>query len=168
VRILAAENAISWETEVMKALLSPVKALGVPILGTITDAQESELRAVEHLWLHVPHQVCQFHLLREASRPGFEADRKVKTAPRKHLGRKVREVHKQLKQDELRAEGSEAEQLKILDDYALGIQTALNRDGTLPFEYPAAQAGEDLDEIAASQAHLEKKGQRTVQSSPSA
>jgi hypothetical protein len=34
----------------MKALLAPVVALEVPVLGTITDAQESELQAVEQLW----------------------------------------------------------------------------------------------------------------------
>jgi hypothetical protein len=125
-RVLVAENVQSSETEVMKALLNPVTKLGVKVLGTITDAQESELRAVEQLWPDMPHQVCQFHILREASRPGFEADRKVKTALRKRLGEKVRVVRKQLKSDLVAAEGAEAEQLQVLDDYALGIQTALN------------------------------------------
>jgi hypothetical protein len=159
-RMLAAENVLSSETEVMKALLAPVAALGVKVLGTITDAQESELRAVEQLWPDVPHQVCQFHILREASRPSFEVDRKLKTTMRKRLGPKVREVRKQLKGDLLPADPEAAEQLSTLDEYALGIQTALNRDGTLPFEYPAVQAGEDLDAVAASLARLEKKGQQ--------
>jgi hypothetical protein len=75
-RVLAAENVTSSETAVMKALLAPVVALGVPVVGTITDAQESELQAVEQLWPEVPHQVCQFHVLREASRPAYEQDRK--------------------------------------------------------------------------------------------
>src|SRR5437667_9788276 len=69
-RVLAAENVDSSETAVMKALLAPVVALGVErkvkVLGTITDAQESELKAVEELWPQVPHQVCQFHALRDA------------------------------------------------------------------------------------------------------
>jgi hypothetical protein len=60
-RVLAAEQVTSSETAVMKALLSPVAALDVPVLGTITDAQESELQAVEQVWPEVPHQVCQFH-----------------------------------------------------------------------------------------------------------
>jgi hypothetical protein len=157
-RVLVAENVQSSETEATRALLTPVTKLGVKVLGTITDAQESELRAVEQLWPDVPHQVCQFHILREASRPAFEADRKVKTALRKRLGEKVRVVRKQLKSDLVAAEGAEAEQLQVLDDYALGIQTALNRDGTLPFEYPGVQAGEDLDEVAESLWRLEKKG----------
>lgn len=159
-RVLAAENVTSSETAVMKALLAPVVALGVTVLGTITDAQESELQAVEELWPNVPHQVCQFHVLREASRPAFEADRKIKTAMRKQMQPKVRELRKQLQRAIPQAPPAEAEQLSVLDDYALGVLTALNRDGTLPFEYPAVRASEDLDEVEASLEHLEKKGER--------
>jgi len=82
----------------------------------------------------------------------------VKTALRKRVGEKIRVVRKQLKGDLVAAEGAEAEQLQVLDDYALGLQTALNRDGVLPFEYPGVQAGEDLDEVAESLSRLEKKG----------
>src|SRR5437764_8764141 len=100
-RVLAAENVTSSETAVMKALLAPVVALEVErkvkVLGTITDAQESELKAVEELWPEVPHQVCQFHALRDAAQGAFEADKKVKTAIRKTLQPKVRAVRKQLK-----------------------------------------------------------------------
>ena len=42
-RVLAAEQVNSSETEAMKALLAPVVALGLKELGTISDAQESEL-----------------------------------------------------------------------------------------------------------------------------
>ena len=70
-RVLAAEQVTSSETAVMKALLTPVAALDLPVLGTITDAQESELQAVEQLWPEVPHQVCQFHALRDASQPAI-------------------------------------------------------------------------------------------------
>jgi hypothetical protein len=91
-RVLAAENVTSSETAVMKALLAPVVALGVNVIGTITDAQESELLAVEELWPDVPHQVCQFHVLRDASKTAFEVDKALKTAMRKRLQPKVRAV----------------------------------------------------------------------------
>src|SRR6266571_949777 len=98
-RVLAAENVTSSETAVMKARLSPVVALEVErkvkVLGTITDAQESELRAVQELWPQVAHQVCQFHALRDAAQPAFEADKKVKTAMRKAWQPKVRALRKQ-------------------------------------------------------------------------
>ena len=158
-RVLAAENVMSSETAVMKALLSPVAALDVKVLGTITDAQESELMAVEQLWPEVPHQVCQFHALRDASKPAFEADRKVKTAMRKQLQRKVKVVHQQLSRDIPKAVAAEAEQMSLLADYATGVLCALNRDGTAPFDFAAVQAGEDLDEVAQSLERLAKKGE---------
>src|SRR5205085_10399379 len=123
-RVLAAENVTSSETAVMKARLSPVVALGVKVLGTITDAQESELKAVEELWPHVPHQVCQFHALRDASQSAYVADKKIKTAMRKQLQPKLRAVRKQLKKQISKAEPEEAEQLAVLDEYAAGTVTA--------------------------------------------
>src|SRR2546423_621529 len=159
-RVLTAEQVTSSETAVIKALLAPVVALGVPVLGTITDAQESELLAVEELWPKVPHQVCQFHALRDASQSAFEADQKIKTAIRKQLQPKVREMRKQLKEQIPEAPPAEAEQLSVVDDYALGVLTALNADGTLPFQYPAVAAGQALDEVEASLERLEKKGPR--------
>ncbi len=48
--------------------------------------------------------------------------------------------------------------MAVLDDYAAGILSALNRDGTAPFDFAAVQAGEDLDEVAASLERLSKKG----------
>src|SRR5947199_1562888 len=110
-RVLAAENVTSSETAVMKTLLSPVVALGVKVLGTISDAQESELKAVEELWPQVPHQVCQFHVLRDASKTAFEADKALKTAMRKALQPKVRALRKQLKRDIPQGSADEANQL---------------------------------------------------------
>src|SRR5213082_3796722 len=138
-RVLAAENVMSSETAVMKALLAPVVALGVKVLGTITDAQESELKAVEELWPQVPHQVCQFHALRDASKSAFEADKQIKTAMRKQLQRKVKVVHQQLSRDIPKAAAAEAEQMSVLADYATGVLCALNRDGTAPFDFAAVQ-----------------------------
>src|SRR5437763_9663410 len=117
-RVLAAENVTSSETAVMKALLASVVALGVKVLGTITDAQESELKAVEELWPQVPHQVCQFHALRDASQSAYAADKKSKTAMRKQLQPKIRAVRQQLKKQIPEAKPEEAEQLAVLDDYA--------------------------------------------------
>jgi hypothetical protein len=157
-RVLAAENVMSSETAAMKALLAPVAALGVKVLGTISDAQESELLAVQELWPEVPHQVCQFHVLRDASQSAFEADKQVKTALRKRLQPKVRAVRKQIKKHLVTASPQEAKQLAVLDDYATGVLTALNTDGLQPFKYATVQASEMLEEIEASLQHLLKKG----------
>src|SRR6266516_2728564 len=163
-RVLAAENVTSSESTVMKARLSPVVALEmerkVKVLGTITDAQESELKAVEELWPGVPHQVCQFHALRDASQGAFEADKAVKTAMRKQLQPKLRAVRKQLKKQIPQAQPEEAEQLAVLDDYAAGLVSALNTDGLQPFTYAAVEAAQALDEVEASLERLGKKGLR--------
>jgi hypothetical protein len=158
-RVLVAEQVTSSETEVMKALLAPVVALGVKVLGTITDAQESELKAVQALWPHVPHQVCQFHALRDASQGAFEADKKIRTAMRKRLQPKVRAVRKQLKKPIPQASPKEAEQLAALDDYASGMLTALNSEGLQPFTYAALEAAQALDDVEASLGRLLKRGQ---------
>src|SRR6266702_1088477 len=161
-RVLAAENVTSSETEVIKALLAAVVTLErerkVKVLGTISDAQESELLAVEELWPDIPHQVCQFHVLRDASQAAFEADKAVKTAMRKRLQPKVRAVRKQIKKYLITASAQEAEQLAVLDDYANGILTALNTDGLQPFKYATVEASQMLEEIAASLQHLPEKG----------
>src|SRR5258708_4181298 len=157
-RVLSAENVTSSETAVMKTLLAPVVALGVKGLGTITDAQESELLAVEELWPKVPHQVCQFHALRDAAKSAFEADKQLKTAMRKKLQPKVREVRKQLKKQIPTASSKEAEQLAVLDDYAAGILTGLNTDGLEPFKYATVEAADLFDEVEASLQQLSKKG----------
>ena len=162
-RVLAAENVTSSETEEMKALLAPVVALEgerkVKVLGTISDAQESELLAVEQLWPQVPLQVCQFDALRAAIKPAYEADRAVKTALRKQLQPKLKAVRKHLKHKSAQATTAEAEQLEVLDDYALGAVSALNRDGLMPFDFAAVQAGEELDDVAQSLERLEKRGE---------
>ncbi len=157
-RVLSAENVTSSETAVMKALLAPVVALKVKVLGTITDAQESELKAVEELWPQVPHQVCQFHALRDAAQPAFEADKQVKTAMRKQLQPKVRALRKQLKRDIPQASADEAKQLAVLDEYASGVLSALNRDGLAPLDFAAVHTAEDLKEVEASLQRLPKKG----------
>jgi hypothetical protein len=146
----------------MKALLAPVVALEVKVLGTITDAQESELKAVEDLWPQVPHQVCQFHALRDASQAAYETDKQVKTAMRTHLQPKVRALRKQIKKRLSTASPDEARQLAVLDDYATGVLTALNTDGLQPFKYATVEASKIVDEIEASLEQLGKKGGKSA------
>jgi hypothetical protein len=52
----------------------------------------------------------------------------------------------------------EQNQLEILEDYALSIQTALNFDGSLPFEYPGLKGYSSLEEIEESLQQVNKKG----------
>jgi hypothetical protein len=135
-RVLCAERVSSSETEVMKELLAPVLALDLPIVGVISDAQLSERVAVAQLWPAVPHQPCQFHSVREAARPMHDCDSSTRVAMRKTIQNKLRETRKQLAHDlqagpEETSAGkeNEREQLKVLSEYASGIQVALNLEG---------------------------------------
>jgi hypothetical protein len=66
-------------------LIAEVAALGVPILGVVTDKQQSLVLAVEKALPGVPHQLCQFHFLRDLALPVADADRKLKTAVKERL-----------------------------------------------------------------------------------
>jgi hypothetical protein len=157
-RLLNAENVRENSAERLKQVLAPVLALGVAVLGTISDAQKEEVQALSELWPDVPHQTCQFHALREASRPGFEEDGKCLAQMREQMQSKIRRVRKQIQQQTDKVAATEAKQLDILDDYALGVQAALNTKGKLPFDYAGVEAYEALDELATSLDGLEKKG----------
>ena len=46
--------------------------------------------------------------------------------------------------------------LQLLDDYALAVQTAVNLDGQQPFRYASLAVDDALSEIGASLARLQK------------
>jgi hypothetical protein len=56
----------------------------------------------------------------------------------------------------------EAQQLAVLSDYALAIQTALNLDGQQPFKYASLAVDDALTDVATSLDALEKGGLHEV------
>jgi len=173
-RLLAAENIRISDTATMTALLRPIRDLGVPVVGAVSDGQVSLLEAIAALWPEIPHQLCQFHYLREATRPMFDVDRKVRKQIRKALQQDVRAVRRQIETHTSKLDGQEvdnqrtAAQLQILDDYALAAQTALNVDALQPLQYASPVVEEALDAIATSLEGLEKGAPRPVSCVPSA
>ena len=159
-RVLTAANVTVSDKEMMKRVLAPVMALAVPVLGAISDAQESIQLAIAELWPTIPHQLCQFHVLREASRPIYEQDRKLKVEMRKPIQERVRKVRKQLEQQRQKATGPEAEQVAVLAEYALGIQTAINLEGKQPFDYAGLAVYDALTALHKSLEEVEKRGQQ--------
>jgi hypothetical protein len=78
--ILLARALLSSTQGDLTALLREVKdGLPVPVRGIISDGQETVRSAVAFVFPEVPHQLCQFHYLRDAAMPIFEADRHAKT-----------------------------------------------------------------------------------------
>ena len=77
--VLLARSLLSASEQDLAALLTEVReALPVPIAGVISDGQLSIRKAVATALPGVPYQLCQFHYLREAARPIYEADRHAK------------------------------------------------------------------------------------------
>jgi len=157
-RLLNAENVTESGVERLKEVLTPVLALKVAVLGTMSDAQESEVLALEALWPDVPHQTCQFHALDKASRPIFKEDNQIKAEMRGSIQEGVVSVRKQIREQKGDVLEGEAKQLEILDDYGLGVQAVLSRKGKAPFDYVSVEAADALEDIAASLSRLEKKG----------
>jgi hypothetical protein len=157
-RLLNAENVTESGVARLKEILAPVLALKVPVLGTMSDAQESEEMALKELWPNVPHQTCQFHAMERASRPILKEDNQIKAEMRGAMQESLISVRKTIREQKDTVSDAEAKQLEILDDYALGVQTALSRKGKTPFDYASIEAEEALDEVAASLERLEKKG----------
>ncbi len=164
-RILTAENVTESTKERLKELLAPVVALQVPVIGVISDAQPTELQAVADLWPDLPHQICQFHAIREAGRLIYNADHRVKTDMRIRMQERTHtyrhDLHKRLREAEENQEEKEQEiqQLQILEEYAAMVEGALNRESQAPFQYGGLAMQEALIRIETSLEKLEKRGE---------
>ena len=163
-RLITAENVTDSTNERLKQVLAPVVALDLPIVGVISDAQPTELQAVADLWPQVPHQICQFHAIREAGRLIYVADHQVRNDVRIRLQQKTHEyrqdIHKRLKAAEERQETNapEVEQLQLLEEYAATVEGALNLESITPFQYGGLAMQEALSTIQTSLERLVKKG----------
>ena len=74
----------------------------------------------------VPHQLCQFHYLKDAIKPFYEADRHAKTLLKKHL-RGVRPIERAL-------EEHPTPENEAIRDYCLAVRASLTDDGRSPLE----------------------------------
>lgn len=133
-------------------LLEPIKAWGLPLKGVISDAQESIQLAVTQVWPGQPHQNCQFHCLKEAGRPTYEADRALKTQLKKKLrGRLNRARHtiKQLPATDLYR--------PVLLKYVRYLRFTLLVRGLAPFDLGGVRMVQQLTLLEASLARAQKK-----------
>jgi hypothetical protein len=120
----------------------------IPILGVISDGQRSIRRAVARALPGTPHQLCQFHYLREAARPIFEADRHAKKELKKRV-RGVRPIEREL-------EGHTGAEAEAVRGYCLAIRGALTDDGRPPLAASGLKLKARLETIAASLERVEQ------------
>ena len=67
--VLVARTLLSSATTEIEQLLDEVLGLGLPIVGVVSDKQESICLAVRHKLPTVPHQICQYHYLKDVAKP---------------------------------------------------------------------------------------------------
>jgi len=123
--ILLARSLLSSCQEDLARLIREVRAaLRVPILGVISDGQDSIRKAVAKALPGVPHQLCQFHYLREAAKPIFEADRHAKQELKKRV-RGIRPI-------ERKVEGRNDLEATVIRGYCAAVRSSLTDDGHPP------------------------------------
>jgi len=99
----------------------------------------------------VPHQLCQFHYLREAAQPIYEADRHAKKELKKQV-RGVRPIERAL-------EGRDDPEAQATRAYCLAVRSALTDDGRPPLGAAGLKLHDRLTAIHASIAGVgEKRG----------
>jgi Transposase, Mutator family len=141
--ILLARALLSSAHEDLAALLREAKeVLPVPVRGIISDGQLSIRKAVATVFPDVPHQLCQFHYLREAAKPIYEADRHAKKELKKQV-RGIRPIERSV-------EGQTDEEAQAIHDYCLAVRSALTDDGRPPLEASGLQLHDRLSQISAS------------------
>lgn len=151
--VLLARSLLSARQEDLADLLGQVRdAVGVPVVGAVSDGQQSIRKAIAEALPGVPHQLCQFHYLREAARPIYEADRHAK----KELKKKVRQVRGIERSVEERTD-AEAE---VVRGYCSAVRSALTDDGRPPLGASGLKLLGRLQAIADSLGRAEEKGGR--------
>jgi hypothetical protein len=141
--VLLARSLLSSTQADLAKLLGEVKdALSVPIAGVVSDGQSSIRKAVKKALDGVPHQLCQFHYLREAALPIYESDRHAKV----QLKKKVRGI----RPIERRVEGREDPEAETIRGYCAAVRSALTDDGRPPLEASGLKLRDRLAKVADS------------------
>ncbi len=148
--ILLARSLLGATEADLVPLITEVRdALPVPILGVISDGQQSIRKAVASALPNVPHQLCQFHYLREAAKPIYEADRHAKKELKKAV-RGVRPIERAL-------EAREDVEADAVRGYCLAVRSALTDDGRPPLCASGLKLHQRLTAVAESIERVEAK-----------
>jgi hypothetical protein len=141
--VLLARSLLSSTRDDLAKLIREVsEALPVPITGVVSDGQDSIRKAVKKALDGVPHQLCQFHYLREAAKPIYEADRHAKV----QLKKKVRGI----RPIERKVEGRDDDEARAIRGYCAAVRSSLTDDGRPPLAASGLKLQGRLTEVAAS------------------
>jgi hypothetical protein len=149
--VLLARSLLSGRAVDLAPLLREVAgAVGVPVLGVVSDGQASVRRAVAEALPGVPHQLCQFHFLREAAHPVFEADRHAKVRLKAQV-RGVRPIERGL-------EGRDDPAADVARGYCAAVRSALTDDGRTPLAASGLRLRARLGAVADSLDRVAERG----------
>jgi hypothetical protein len=150
--VLLARSLLSSRQQDLAALISQVRdGLAVPITGVVSDGQHSIRKAVAQALPGVPHQLCHFHYLREATRPIYEADRHAKKELKKRV-RGVRPLERQVA-------GRTDPAAQAIQGYCDAVRSAVTDDGRPPLDAAGLKLHERLSGVVASLNRVaEKRG----------
>jgi hypothetical protein len=149
--VLLARSLLSAREEDLAPLLRSVrKTLTVPIVGAVSDGQHSIRKAIASGLAGVPHQLCQFHYLREAARPIYEADRHAKVELKKRV-RGVRPIERAV---EDRADP----EAKVVRSYCAAVRSSITDDGRPPLVASGLKLQGRVRLISDSLARVGEKG----------
>jgi hypothetical protein len=141
--VLLARSLLSSTRDDLAELLREVKeTLGVPIVGVVSDGQDSIRKAVKKALDGVPHQLRHLHYLREAAKPVYEADRHAKVQLKKRV-RGIRPI-------ERKVEGRDDAEARDIRGYCAAVRSALTDDGRPPLEASGLKLVNRLEQVAAS------------------
>jgi hypothetical protein len=147
--LLARGPLSSTQGDLARLIREVQGALPVPIAGVISDGQASIRKAVKQALAGVPHQLCQFHYLREAAKPVYEADRHIKAQLKEHV-RGVRPI-------ERKVEGRGDDEAGGIRGYCAAVRSALTDDGRPPLAASGLRLQGRLSAIAASLGRVARK-----------
>ena len=122
----------------------------MPIAGAVSDGQHSIRWAVAKALPGVPYQLCQFHYLREAATPIFEADRHAKKVLKQRV-RKVRPIERAV-------EGRADPAADAIRGYCSAVRSALTDDGRPPLAASGLKLHGRLAAISGSLDRVAGKG----------
>jgi Transposase, Mutator family len=138
------------EKDLVPLLREVADALEVPITGVVSDGQRAIRKAIGSALPGVPHQLCQFHYLREAAKEVYEADRHAKKEVKKRV-RGVRPIEREL-------EGRNDPEAEAVRGYCLAVRSAITDDGRPPLSASGIKLHERLSAIRDSVERVSKKG----------
>lgn len=152
--VLLAKSLLSSCRDDLAKLIAEVKQAlqvagepAVPIAGVISDGQHWIRDAIALALPGIPHQLCQFHYLREAARPIYESDRHAKVLLKKKV-RGIRPIERAI-------QGRDDDQARAIRGYCVAVRTSLTDDGRPPLAASGlklrdrlAKVAESLDQVA--------------------